>query len=89
MSKTKHLEDAYRFPGFHPLRWVKGIFGDPWARLLTLRRQEKKPSVELAVRFTDPTTITGCGKSATCPAAVSASTWNWKHAVSSVANAAP
>jgi hypothetical protein len=88
MSETRHLEDAYRFPGFHPLRWIKGIFGDPWARLLTFRRRGKKPSVELAERFTGRTTIIDCGKSATCPVVACAFTWNWKHVGSSVADAA-
>jgi transposase len=45
MSKTRkprRLADTYTFPGFHPLAYVQGIFGDPQARLITLVRRTKK-----------------------------------------------
>jgi len=42
MRKIKRLEDAYRFPGFRPLRTLKGVFGDPWVRVVVLRRQRKR-----------------------------------------------
>jgi hypothetical protein len=41
-SKKKRLLDAYRFPGFRPLDEVKGVFGDPFARVVTLVRRSKK-----------------------------------------------
>jgi hypothetical protein len=42
MIKPKRLTDAYRFPGFRPEQKVVGIFGDPKARVLRLKRTEKK-----------------------------------------------
>ena len=43
-SKRKRLLDAFQFPGFRPLKLVRGVFGDPWARVITLVRRSKKPS---------------------------------------------
>jgi len=42
MSKGKCLLDAYRFPGFRPRATIKGIFGDPKARVIRLERRQKK-----------------------------------------------
>jgi len=45
MPKTRpvrRLADAYRFPGFRTLQRVRGIFGDPHARLVMLVRRGKK-----------------------------------------------
>ena len=46
MIKYKRLSDAYRFPGFQPLQKVVGIFGDPKARVIRLKRTEKKHVVQ-------------------------------------------
>ena len=42
MGKIKRLQDVYRFPGFVPLAQVRGVFGDPYAVVITLRRRRKK-----------------------------------------------
>ena len=42
MGKLKRLQDIYRFPGFIPMAEVRGVFGDPWAVVITLRRRRKK-----------------------------------------------
>ena len=42
MSKTRRLLDVYRFPGFEPCARVHGIFGDPYAVVIPLRRRRKK-----------------------------------------------
>ena len=44
MGKIKRLQDVYRFRGFVPLAQVPGIFGDPYAVVITLRRRRKKHS---------------------------------------------
>jgi len=41
MKRSQRLLDAYRFPGFRPQATVKGVFGDPKARVVTLVRREK------------------------------------------------
>jgi hypothetical protein len=40
--KRKRLSDAYRFDGFRPLEELDGVFGDPFARVITLVRPSKK-----------------------------------------------
>src|SRR5208337_5229462 len=42
MRKPRRLDDAFRFPGFRPEATVRGIFGDPKARILRLLRRGKK-----------------------------------------------
>jgi len=42
MRKIKQLGDIYRFPGFRSLRTLNGLFGDPKARIVVLKRRGKK-----------------------------------------------
>ena len=51
MRKTKQLLDKYRFPGFHPAVKIKGKFGDPKARIITLKHRQKKQDVAVAVKY--------------------------------------
>jgi hypothetical protein len=51
-GKKKRLEDAYRFPGFRPSRWVRGVFGDPQVRIMILEREQKKRLAAFAVKST-------------------------------------
>src|SRR5258708_13012219 len=44
-TKRRRLLDAYRFPGFRPVEEVRGMFGDPHARIVTLVRRSKKRPV--------------------------------------------
>jgi hypothetical protein len=48
MPRTSHLTDTYRFKGFTPKPTVQGIFGDPFARVITLTRRQKKRHAVLA-----------------------------------------
>jgi hypothetical protein len=57
-KRSKRLLDAYRFAGFRPLEQVRGIFGDPKARVVTLVRRSKKPAAAPAGA------CTGCGSHA-------------------------
>jgi hypothetical protein len=41
-KRRRRLWDTYTFPGFRPQPTVRGIFGDPKARLITLARRAKK-----------------------------------------------
>ena len=72
------LPDAYRFPGFCPEPIVRGIFGDPKARIVSLRRRRKKRPVAAVANPFEAFTIANCGASATCPVATRAFTWNSK-----------
>jgi hypothetical protein len=42
MAKFKKLYDLYRFPGFIAEPRIRGVFGDPRAVVVTLRRRRKK-----------------------------------------------
>jgi hypothetical protein len=88
MRRTKHLTDTYAFPGFRPLRTLKGLFGDPFALVVVLRRRGKKPSAEPAVQSIGPTTTIAGVESATCPALATASTWSWNCVASGAGTAA-
>lgn len=51
MRKIKRLSDAYRFKGFIPEGEVRGVFGDPQAVEIRLKRVKKNdlPVVRLFV----------------------------------------
>jgi hypothetical protein len=46
-GKRRRLRDAYRFKGFSPQDGkLRGIFGEPQARILPMKRRSKKHAVE-------------------------------------------
>src|SRR5713226_4571861 len=63
------------FPGFRPQTTVRGVFGDPKARVVTLVRRSKKRSAAAAVACTRAGTIGAYGGFAIFPVATRASTW--------------
>jgi hypothetical protein len=56
MEKRRRLLDEYRFPGYRPRADIRGVFGDPRARVVQLERAKKKRFVVVVVRFTGVTT---------------------------------
>jgi hypothetical protein len=85
-GKKRRLEDAYRFPGFRPSRWVWGVFGDPQVRIMVLEREQKKLLAAFAVKSTGPFTIARDGPYEIFLAAIRAcfSMWSsgeWRAAV--------
>ena len=89
MRRVKSLYDAYVFPGFRPLRRVKGLFGDRFARILVLKRRGKKLAAGRVARSVGLTTTAGGEEFATCPVVPTASIWSWNCVVSGAATAAP
>jgi hypothetical protein len=89
MRKIMRLPDTYRFPGFRPAATVRGIFGDPKARIVTLQRRRKKRPAASAVNPSAPITTASRGASATCPVATRVSTWRSKFAASTVDGVVP
>ena len=59
MRKKRGLYDAYRFPGYRPEVKGKGIFGDPIAQVVVLKRRQKKQHVDNAAQSIGHTTIAG------------------------------
>jgi hypothetical protein len=52
MKKHKRLWDVYRYPGFIPAAIVHGLFGDPRALVIKLRRRGKKRFAGYVDEFT-------------------------------------
>src|SRR3989337_128904 len=75
MRKHRRLHDAYRFPGFRPASTVRGIFGDPKARILRLKRRGEKLCAVSVERFTAPSTTTGTAWFGISPAGTPGCTW--------------
>jgi hypothetical protein len=73
MGQLKRLQDIYKFPGFSPSAEVRGIFGDPRAVVITLRRRRKKRDAECAEVRVALSTINGRAACATSPAATAES----------------
>lgn len=61
MGKQRRLLDEYRFPGFRPNAGIKGVFGDPMARVITLGRSQKKRYAVVVVPSTEVSTTRRCG----------------------------
>ena len=74
MRRIKYLTDSYAFPGFRALHTLQGVFGDPYARIVVLRRRGKKLFAEPAAQPIGLITTTACAKSATCLAVSCVST---------------
>jgi hypothetical protein len=87
MAKFKQLYDLYRFPGFVPQPRIRGVFGDPKAVVVTLRRRRKKRFATCAGKRLGPTTTNGLGVLGISPVATSVSTWPTPCAGSSVGGA--
>ena len=73
--KRKRLLDAYRFAHFRPLEKIRGIFGDPKARVITLVRRSKKRSAMPAGERTLVGTTRNFAGFATSPVATRESIW--------------
>src|SRR5947199_9922738 len=50
MRPPLRLIDTYRFPDFRPSATVRGVFGDPRARILRLARRGKKHDAAFATQ---------------------------------------
>jgi len=88
MGKKRGLQDEYQFPGFRPRPEIRGIFGDPKARIIRLERTEKKRAVVVAASHIEVTTTRRCDRYGTCPAETLIYTWKWKSGGCSASGAA-
>jgi hypothetical protein len=74
MANFTRLRDLYRFPGFVPLDRIRGVFGDPRAVVIPLKRSRKKRPAASAGASATPITTSGPDESAISRAATSGST---------------
>jgi hypothetical protein len=70
--------DEYRFPGFRPRAEIKGIFGDPRARVIRLKRTQKKRSVAGVADPISVITTRRYGGYEIFPAGMSECMWRWR-----------
>ena len=82
MGKIRRLLDVYQFPGFRPKAKLKGVFGDPKARVIRLERRQKKQGAGVAARGIGVTTTASRGVSEILPAGMCGYTWKWQSAAS-------
>src|SRR5216683_7287833 len=87
-TKRRRLLDAYRFPGFRPMEDVRGVFGDPHARIVTLVRRSKKRHAAHAGECIPGGTIASFAALATFRLAACASSWSSRCDASIAAGAA-
>src|SRR5450755_4091761 len=69
-KRLRRLWGAYAFPGFRPRPTVRGVFGDPKARVITLERRSKKRPAAAVVERSWVGTTGGRVRFAICPAAI-------------------
>src|SRR3974377_2609217 len=77
-SKRRRLWDTYSLPGFRPEPTVRGVFGDPKAVLITLKRRSKKRRAGAAVACRWVGTTAKSVGSAICRAGIRGYFWNWR-----------
>jgi hypothetical protein len=81
----RQLRDAYRFPGFTPMQIIHGVFGNPLARVVDLRRRQKKQPAEFVAHGIGVIMITSFSWYVTSLVAAWKSTWSWRCAAWTVA----
>jgi hypothetical protein len=88
ISRKRRLRDAYRFAGFRPVDDLRGVFGDPYARVIVLVRRSKKRRAGRADGSNPAGTIAGSGAFEILEPAVCAYTWSSRSGVSDAVSAA-
>ena len=86
MRKIKRLLDEYRFPGFRPVAEIKGKFGDSKARIIPLKRRQKKQRVAVAEQFIKAIMIAKHDLFVIYHVVASGFIWRWTYAALSVIN---
>ncbi len=66
--------DEYRFPGYRPRAEIRGVFGDPRARVIHLERTRKKRYVGVAAQSIGAITTRRYVESGICRVGMSGST---------------
>ena len=89
MAQFTQLRDFYSFPGFTPRSIIRGVFGDPYAAVVTLQRRPQKRSADSAVSLVVRSTIKPFAECVTTIAAVVASTSSFLSDESSAISATP
>src|SRR4029078_6167774 len=76
IKRTRRLWDTYAFEGFRPSSSVRGVFGDPKARVIALVRRSKKLYVAAAGKYSKAGTTVESARFEICHAAIRECTWS-------------
>jgi len=87
-SRKRRLRDAYRFPGFRPVDDLRGVFGDPYARVIMLVRRSKKRRAGHADDSDPAGTIERSGGLEILGPAICGYTWSSRYGASDAISAA-
>lgn len=87
MSKKRSLLDEYQFPGFRPKAGIQGVFGDPKARVIRLKRMQKKRFVDVVALFIEVITTKGCEGFEIYLVGMRGFIWKWRFGVFYVGSA--
>jgi len=88
MGKKRRLLDEYQFPGFRPLSKIQGIFGDPKARVIILKRIQKKRYADAVAQPIADTTTGKLNGHGICPAGMPGYIWKQRSGESSARSVA-
>jgi hypothetical protein len=77
MSKQRRLLDEYRYPGFCPRAKIRGLFGDPKARIIRLERTQKKRFVDVVEPCIGVITIKASDGYEIYPVEMPGFIWKW------------
>src|SRR5258708_27613983 len=77
-KRLGRLWDAYSFEGFRAEPVVRGVFGDPKVRIVTLKRRSKKHRVDAVAASRSGGTTAKSGRCVTCPAGICEYWLNWR-----------
>src|SRR5260370_37634323 len=77
-KRNRRLWDTYSFCGLRPEPTVRGIFGDPKARVIKLNRRSKKQRVGAAVAARWAGTTARSAGCAICHAGAPGYVWSWR-----------
>jgi hypothetical protein len=87
MNKHRRLTDAYRFTGYTPQQEVIGVFGDPIARVIRLKRIQKKQCARVVASLQEVIMTTRYVGYAIFRAATNGYILSWKYAALIVGDA--
>jgi hypothetical protein len=76
MKSGRSLRDLFAFPGFVAATTLKGVFGDPKVRIVTLRRRKKRRCAATAVTVAAAATTRASAAPATCGWPAGSCTWS-------------
>src|SRR6267142_5535581 len=77
-KRLRRLWDTYSFEGFRAEPVVRGVFGDPKVRIVTLKRRSKKHRVGAVAASRSGGTTAKSGRCVTCPAGICEYCLNWR-----------